>query len=162
MVSIQPINISYIEADESCFLRPIEKVYEKGGMMNALMIYSPIFAYLAQVAKLDGMLDSYEFNGTCIAPCKEYSDKYFKKINRNVDHGTARKIVLHCCLQNQTRQSDMFDEPKIMPTLNGYTHLKMSINKRIDNKYIVVTGDLQCTNGILHLVNGLMDPEIPS
>ena len=162
MVSIQPINISYIEAEPSCFLNPTKKVYEKGGLMNSLMIYSPIFVYLTQIANLDDFLDSTQFRGTIFAPCKEYSNRFFHKIIGNVDHGTARKIVLHCCLYNQIKQKELFDEPQTIPTMNKLTHIKTSLNMKIDNKYSVVTGDLQCTNGILHIINGLMDPDIIS
>jgi hypothetical protein len=158
MVSIQPINISYLEDVESCFLQPKTKQYRKGGIMTAIMSYSPLFAYMVQVANLDEYVDSDMFDGTCLIPCKEYSDKYFSKIKDNLDHGTARKLVQDCLLENRLTQSFLFENDLKIPTLNKLTYITTkSETKKINNKYSIVKGDLQCINGIIHILNGLID-----
>ena len=160
MVSLQPINISYIEETQSCFLQPVKKTYKKGGLMNTIVVNSPIFAHIIQVANMDEWLDSGMFDGTCFAPCKEYSDKYFRQIKENLDNGLARRIVQDSLLENRFDQKLLFDCNLKIPTLNKttFTNLEIDVsNRTINKKYIIVKGDLQCTNGILHLINGIID-----
>jgi hypothetical protein len=171
MVSLHPVNISYLEETESCFPKTCEiryKSYTKGSIMDVIMKHSPIFSFLAQYSKLDDLLDSMEFNGTCIAPCKEYSDKYFSWISKNIDHLKAREIVLSSLLRSQMLYSNLENEESI-PTLNptGYYIELENLNnmlflrntKNPGDFFIFTKTDLKCKNGVLHLINGLIDPQ---
>jgi hypothetical protein len=176
MVSMQPTNQSYLAEEESCFLVPKRKVYRKASLMYALMQHSPVFAYLAQVAMLDDTLDSETFQGTVFAPCKEYCNKYWKVFNSStVDHQRARDLVLSALLCAPMTQRDIYLEPDVdvpfngyktavLPTLHRYNYIKAQVDPMTEhlliNKTLAITkGDLMCTNGILHLLTGLIEVE---
>jgi hypothetical protein len=150
MVSIQPITNSYVEEVESCYFPCVNKVYKKGGIMDILMIQSPLFVYLCQ------------FNGTCFAPGKEYSKKYFKYFYNNIDHLSARKIVLSSLLRAPMSNGQLKRE-EYLPTLYRYYDLEFTFNDNslYINRYLkVIKSDLKCNNGILHLLNGMIDFEV--
>lgn len=164
MVSIQSTVISYIEETESCYPTPctiIYKQYTKGSVMDALMKYSPLFAFLAQYSKLDDLLDSDEFNGTCFAPCLEYSDKYLDFFQKNIDHLKARHIVLASLLRAPMASRNLNYE-QMIPTLNKFFSLDIFLDVNgtvyLNNARLkLLKTDYKCTNGILHIVSGLIN-----
>ena len=176
MVSMQPTNQSYLAEEESCFLRPKQKVYRKGGLMSILMKQSPIFAFLCQVSGLDDRLDSEEFNGTVFAPCREYCDQHWTMFSPStIDHLRAREMVLAATLARPMRERDLYMEPDVhvpengnltaaLPTLHRYSYLYTDVEPgtqllKINRTLTIVRGDLQCTNGVLHLLSGLIEPQ---
>jgi len=164
MVSIQPVTQSYVEEVESCFL-PSIKNYRKGSLMDNLMVHSPLFAYLAQVGMMDDTLDSPEFRGTCFAPCEEYCRRYFKLFEGNIDHLKARRIVLCSLLKTPVTKEELFRDYQIVPTLYRYFSLPLSYSfseqqMKINYNLKIVIPDLQCTNGVLHLMDGLIDADL--
>ncbi len=176
MVSMQPTNQSYLPDEESCFLRPQVKPYRKGSLMNILTKHSPIFAYLCQLSRLDQMLDSDEFQGTVFAPCPEYCSKYWELFNSDtIDHQRARELVLASVLRAPMLLRDIFLEPDVdvpfpgcqmstLPTLHRYTTLHAQVHPftqqlQINRQLTVTKGDLQCVNGVLHLLSGMIEPD---
>ena len=171
MVSLQSSNNSYLEETESCYPKPyqlIYKSYTKGSIMDVITTYSPLFSYLVQFSKLDYMLDSMEFKGTCIVPCIEYSNTYMDYISKNINILRAREIVLSSLLRAPMLYSNLQNEESI-PTLNRYYDLELVHysdqvfirNQKIPGNYIqFIKTDLQCKNGVLHLINGLIDPSL--
>lgn len=174
---MQPTNQSYLPEEESCFLLPARKAYRKGGLMNALLKLSPVFAYLCQVGLMDSVIDEEDFHGTIFAPCKEYCDKYWNLFNSStIDHQRAREIVLASTLRAPMRECNLFLEPgvdipylgtrnAVLPTLHRYANVVARIDPEserlvINEKFLITTGDLMCTNGVIHLLTGLIEPEI--
>lgn len=170
MVSLQPITMSYVEEDESCYpppcSEPVYKSYNKGSVMDVLMTYSPLFAYLAQYSKLDNLLNYKEFNGTCFAPCKEYSQKYWDLFYNKIDHLRAKEIVLSSLIKAPMNVSQLKKE-QVLPTLgNAIDNLEFTTDCYNDlyvrtygsNVVVkVVKTDIHCNNGIIHLLNGIVD-----
>lgn len=177
MVSMQPTNQSYFADEESCFLLPKTKCYRKGSLMSVLMIQSPIFAFLAQKGNLDELLDSEEFSGTVFAPGPEYCQKNFQWFNSStIDHQRAREMVLSATLRHPMTQADLYAESNIeipfdgfqtakLPTLSRYNEIQAYIDPitqqpMINYSFVLIKGDLFCSNGVLHLLNGVIEPEI--
>jgi len=144
--------------------------------MHVLTKQSPIFAYLCQLSQLDQLLDSDEFRGTVFAPCVEYCSKYWERFNSNtIDHQRARELVLSATLGAPMLLRDIFLEPDVnvpfagcqmatMPTLHRYSSVHAQVHPytqqlKINGSLTVFKGDLQCVNGVLHLLNGMIEPE---
>jgi hypothetical protein len=143
--------------------------------MSVLMKHSTLLAYLAQVAQLDDMLDSDEFQGTVFAPCNEYAARYWCLFNGKVDVHRAREFVLAAVLRKPMTQRDIFYENgvdipwpgvpvAVLPTMHRYTQLRLSMGPNrtllLDPDLVVSKCDLTCTNGVVHLLNGLIEPEV--
>lgn len=160
MVSIQPITQSYIEESESCFLIS-PKEYKKGGVMNTLVKYSPLFAFLVQRAFLDDYLDTEQL-GSCFVPSMEYCERYFE-IFKDVDHLRARQIVLSSLVRARLTRINL-QESCELPSVNRYFYISVkNINNTIlltDSNLKIIRSDICCSNGIIHILNGLIDPGI--
>jgi hypothetical protein len=157
MVSIQPIANSYVPETESCFLLPKLKTYRKGSVMSVLTTQSPLYAYLAQVGNLDDYLDSPEFNGTCFAPCKEYSKRYYHLFLNNIDHLRARNLILSSLLRAPMYKKNL-ENNQIIPTMFRYSSIcVMPYGECMKiNDMPIVNGDLTCENGVIHVLSGLI------
>lgn len=159
MTSNQPINISYIEQDMSVCRVPTTKNYKKGSIMYALTIYSPIFAYLAQISNLDTLLDSEYFQGTCFAPSEHFSNLYYSQLQNEMDIGSARQAVLYSILNRKMSSKQLFETELVIPTKNRDFQIRTDPKQNtINRKYIITKGDMQCSNGTLHFINGLLKP----
>lgn len=159
MVSLQPITQSYLDEPESCFKGPILKAYSKGSVMDVLVRESPLYAYIAQVARLDAFLDE-DFKGTCFAPCKEYCSRYWKSFKGNIDHLEARRLILSSCLKAQMTEEHLSSDAVLYPTLNQHATIQIKFQPcgiLLNGQLSIVKADQQCTNGIMHFTNGLMD-----
>lgn len=156
---MQPINISYIKESPSCYdEEPVIRPYEDCSVMNTLMRISPLTAFLAQKGKLDRTLDQPDFNGTIFACCKEYSKKNFEAFSKNVNHLQAKGIILSSMLPNRMHAVDILNEDQI-PTMDRYTYLSITQNADsiiIDSKIKVIYPDIVCSNGIIHITNGII------
>lgn len=157
MVSMQPITQSYMEEPKSCFKKPTIKEYNKGSVMDVLMRESPLMAYIAQVARLDYELDDPTFKKTCFVPCKEYCSRYWKQFKGNTDHLMARRLVLSCCLSVEMREQDLMTDADVYPTLDALTQLCVS-NGKLNQNLIIVKADQRCVNGMIHFINGMVEP----
>lgn len=163
MVSMQPITQSYLEEPKSCFNKPQIKPYNKGSVMDVLMRESPLLAYIAQVARLDHDLDDLDFKGTCFAPCKEYCSRYWKYFKGNMDHLTARQIILSSCLKAQMKERDLYySGANRFPSLNRYSYIDISggCNPLINGNLKIIKADQQCSNGMIQFINGMIEPEM--
>lgn len=165
MASLQPVTQSYLEEPSSCFKQPQIKPYNKGSVMDILMQYSPLMAYFAQYALLDGMLDNLETRYTCFAPCKEYCEKYWHLFQGKIDHLKARNLVLSCVVKYKISEKELthFD---IIPSLNQYSnidvrYLPLIKTIELNRSLMIIRGDIDCTNGVVHLINGLVEPTLP-
>lgn len=161
---MQPINISYIQESPSCYEdESLIRTYEEHSVMDTLMRISPITAFLAQKGKLDITLDQPDFNGTIFACCKEYCKINFDAVSRNINHLQARDIILGSILPNRMYSYDILNEDQI-PTMDRYTYLGITQNSGseivIDSKIRVLYPDILCSNGIIHITNGIISPTL--
>jgi hypothetical protein len=163
MVSIGPYTQSYVENPQSCFTEACFKNYRKGTVMHTLVQESPGFAKIAQIARLDDELDSPEFNGTCFAPSKTFFEN--SGFVNKLDPGSARSIVLASLLRAPVQSSYMslFKSEKL-PTRDRFSELYIEGihgNVLINGNILIIKPDFICTNGILHITNGLIHPIVP-
>lgn len=164
MVSLQPVTQSYLEEPVSCFLRPTAKNYRATSLMGVLMRTAPLMAYLAQVAQLDDMLDSDEFHGTIFAPCAEYASRHWKWFNGKIDVQQAREWVLCAVLRKPAKRVELIpaldDWVTRHPSMHRYTELEMrrTAGRLSVNGLDILKCDLLCSNGVVHVLNGLLEP----
>lgn len=159
MVSLQPITQSYLDEPQSCFKGVLLKTYSKGSVMDVLVRESPLYAYIAQVARIDDFLDS-DFQGTCFAPCKEYCSRYWMRFKGNIDHLEARRFILSSCLKAKMSEEQLSSDAVSYPTLNQYATLQIQFQPcgiLLNEQLSIVKADQQCTNGVIHFVNGLVE-----
>jgi hypothetical protein len=136
------------------------KEYEKGGVMKYIYDYSPVFAFCVQKLQLDDWFNSPNFNATCFVPIREYSNENLDYIMSHIDYQTARDIVSISLISGRVKRK-LLETKELIPTHNKYNSLKISLvdNDVLLNDYIrIVKPDIELTNGIVHLVNGLLPP----
>lgn len=166
MASLQPVTQSYTEEPSSCFKQPQVKPYNKGSIMDTLMNHSPLMAYFAQYSGLDEMLNDTETRYTCFAPCKKYCEMYWNLFQGNIDHLKARNFVLSSVVKYKISEKELtnFD---IIPSLNRYStidvrYLPLKKVIELNRSLVIVNGDVDCTNGVVHLINGIIEPQPPN
>lgn len=159
MVSIGPYTQSYVENAPSCFLPRGPKRYSEGSLMWALTRKSPFYAKLVQLAQMDDELDSLQFNGTCFAPVVQYPIDL-----ASFDQNTARHFVLASLLRDPVQPKYLqFFENEVLPTRDRYSYLNVQNTggRTYLNQCVYVKDVAVCTNGVLYLTNGLVNPMIP-
>lgn len=162
MTSMQPITQSYVEEPSSCFGVPKIKDYHKNSIMDILMHKSPLMAYFAQISGLDKTLDDLETQMTCFAPCREYCEAYWSLFKDNTDHMRARILVLSNVLKYAIPKEKLtqFD---IIPSMYRYSSIDVRYQPQtgyvqLNNTLHIVQGDIQAENGVVHLINGIIEP----
>lgn len=122
------------------------------------------FRYLVKLAAQEEVLNASQANFTIFVP----SDKSLKNINDNVfinmDTTTAWYIVKSCMVKNKIPSEILEDSPAayyytlsegnrlFITNISGITYLNNSIE--------VIHKDIMCTNGIIHVINGLFIPNV--
>jgi len=122
------------------------------------------FRYLVKLAAQEDVLNAPQANFTIFVP----SDRSLKNINDNVfinmDTTTAWYIVKSCMVKNKIPSEILEDSPAayyytlsegnrlFITNISGITYLNNSIE--------VIHKDIMCTNGIIHVINGLFIPNV--
>lgn len=122
------------------------------------------FRYLVKLAAQEDVLNAPQANFTIFVP----SDRSLKNINDNVfinmDTTTAWYIVKSCMVKNKIPSEILQDSPAayyytlsegnrlFITNISGITYLNNSIK--------VIHTDIMCTNGIIHVIDGLFIPNI--
>jgi len=122
------------------------------------------FRYLVKLAAQEDVLNAPQANFTIFVP----SDKSLKNINDNVfinmDTTSAWYIVKSCMVKNKIPSEILEDSPAayyytlsegnrlFITNISGITYLNNSIK--------VIQKDIMCTNGIIHIIDGLFIPNI--
>jgi uncharacterized surface protein with fasciclin (FAS1) repeats len=122
------------------------------------------FRYLVKLAAQEDVLNASQANFTIFVP----SDKSLKNINDNVfinmDTTTAWYIVKSCMVKNKIPSEILEDSPAayyytlsegnrlFITNISGITYLNNSIK--------VIHKDIMCTNGIIHVIDGLFIPNV--
>lgn len=122
------------------------------------------FNYLVKLARLENILDNSQANFTLFVP----SDKALEGINENVfsnmDDATARHIVKSSMLNYRYPSEILENSPAIyyntrdppnrlfISNISGHTYINNCIN--------VIEKDVLTSNGIIHVIDKLIKPEI--
>ena len=122
------------------------------------------FKYILNLAKLDGIYNDMQANFTVFVP----SDKALSHINNNVFVNmnvlTARAIVKSSTLNRKITSAILSDSPSSwFHTLDPRNRLLVtSMNDRtfLNNTINVIHKDMQSSNGIIHVIDELLWPEI--
>ena len=124
------------------------------------------FKYMLNLAKLDTLYGDLQADFTIFVP----SDNALRHINNNVflnmNKNTARHIIKSSTLKRKITSAILSDSPAswfhtmdppnrlFVTNINGKTYLNNTIN--------VVHKDIPASNGIIHVIDGLIWPEMVS
>jgi uncharacterized surface protein with fasciclin (FAS1) repeats len=122
------------------------------------------FRYIIKLAVMDNLLDNLQANFTLFVPSD--SDLKYRNIPEdfyvNMDQGTARHIVLSSLLDNRVPSELIKDSPAMYFITNDPPNRLFMTNinnkTRINNAFNIVHFDIVCTNGIIHVVDGMINP----
>ena len=143
-----------------------EKEYKKGSIMYLIENHPDFskFCYIIKLAVMDDVLDNLQANFTLFVPSD--SELKYRSVPEdfyvNMDQGTARHIVLSSLLDSRIPSVLIKDSPatyfitKDPPNRLFITNI--NDNTRINNLFNVIHFDIVCNNGIIHVVNGLIEP----
>lgn len=115
------------------------------------------FLAIVDKAQMFGVLDNSQTNITLFVP----ENKYLENIPE-LDTGFARQILACCTLDRRIDRDLVTSSPfSYFPTKNPQNNMYVSnINNdtRINNQAQVVKFNINCTNGIIHIVDRLLVP----
>lgn len=169
MVSIAPNTQSYLYNHMSFFTDLRSK---KEGKMcthkNSLYDYLckagnfTRFKKIVDTADLAGKMDDLQANWTLFAPTDEYLQSVPDSFFLRMDVGTARQIVNASIIPRKLAKDLLTSSPVCYfytrnPSMRMYV---TNINNRtvINNCVSIVNYDIWCCNGILHVVDELIQP----
>lgn len=124
------------------------------------------FKYMVELAGLNGILNNCQSNVTVFIPEDKYLlKKYPEEIFANMDHATARNLVLYHMLDRQISKKLLMSTKQalIYTRLHGESiFVKTFQDHIILNKCArVVQADICCNNGLIHIVDDiLIDPPL--
>jgi len=142
------------------------KIYTKGSIMYLINTHPDFnyFSYIIRLAELDIILDNIQADFTLFVPSDtEIKMKYkYDDFLLTMDQSTAKSIVLSSLLDYRIPSEILQNSPasyfntKYPPNRLFVTNI--NANTRINNFMNVIHFDIICTNGIIHVVNKLMNP----
>lgn len=151
---------------------PLQVSKGNSGTVLSLIRNNPdfsIFSYIVGFARMDGMLDDPQFNGTVFVPSDSYLESmdFPRAIIENLRRSTARAIVEYSILQERITESVLRSSP-VSHYMTRYNPCKRLL---IENMRGVTTlqanGDITVvhynallSNGIIHVIDNLLVPEV--
>ena len=140
------------------------KTYSKNSIMDVIYNHPDFtkFSYIIKLAEMDGLLNGKQANFTIFVP-SDTAIKYIKKdVFLNMDQGDAKNIVNSSLLNSRIPKELIVDSPAAyFNTLSPQNRLFVTnINEitKLNNYLTVLHFDIVCTNGIIHVVDKLIDP----
>ena len=122
------------------------------------------FYYIIKLAVMDNILDNLQADFTLFIPSD--TELKYRNIQEdfyvNMDQGTARHIVLSSLLDARIPSEILKDSPatyfitKDPPNRLFITNINEKT--RINNLFNVIHYDIVCNNGIIHVVDGMINP----
>lgn len=134
--------------------------YSPGSCMHYIYRKSPLFAFILQEAALDLLLDDPSFNGTVFVPNYEYSSAHIRYFMDYLDRKTARNIADGSIIRGRITRLDLLNM-EVIPTRGKIQSIAVNVaeNKILLNEvYEIIKNDVMCENGIVHVINGLIQP----
>lgn len=170
MTSIGPYsektNLSYMY-DKVDLRGPLPQKKDFPNSLAWLISMTPNFSrfrYILRLSKLDNMLCEQNSNYTVFVPTDESLSNIPENIFLNMDVLTARSIIQASILKRKITSDILSDNPcSYFMTLNPYTRLFITnVNGQttIDNNINIINSDIMANNGIIHITDGLIKPNI--
>ena len=172
MVSIGPYSQSYNYTHmwDKGDLRPCpykkKKEFCPHSLMGAINSHPDFtkFNYLVKLARLENVLDNSQANFTLFIP----SDNALQGINENIfsnmDDATARHIVKSSMLDYRYPSEIIENSPAIYYNTKDHPNRlfvsNISGRTYINNDINVIHKDMITSNGIIHVIDKLIQPEI--
>ena len=143
-----------------------QKKYKTGSIMYLIENHPDFskFCYIIKLAVMDDVLDNLLADFTLFVPSD--SELKYRNITEdfyvNMDQGTARHIVLSSLLDTRIPSEILKDSPATYLTTkdppNRLFITNINDKTRINNLFSVIHFDIVCNNGIIHVVNGMINP----
>jgi uncharacterized surface protein with fasciclin (FAS1) repeats len=123
------------------------------------------FKYILKLSKMDNILNQSHINYTVFVPSDEKlrSKGITDAIFINMDISVARQVVSYCILNNRINKSILNNPIILLPTLNKFSQLLISNNENltyINNVIQIMKFDIECINGIIHIIDDIPSPII--
>lgn len=122
------------------------------------------FRYLVKLANMDGILNSLQTTFTIFVPSDRALEGLDDAVFMNIDTSTARHIVKSSMLNHKITKELIQNSPAsffitkdppnrlFISNISGRTYIQNDIN--------VIHFDMQAENGIIHVIDKLIWPEI--
>lgn len=140
---------------------PIKK-YRKGSIMYEIQNNPELtkFCYIVKLAVLENVLDNIQANFTIFIPIDSSITDDDKLVNMEL--GSARHIVLSSLLNDRMPSEILTDSPasffNTMDPPNRLFVTNVDRMTRINENINIIQFDTICNNGIIHLVDRLIEP----
>jgi len=139
--------------------------YSKGSIMELINSHPDftVFAYIIKLAEMDKLLDDTNYNFTIFVPSdNELKYQSCNDILLRMDKGDARQIVLSSLIDDRIPKELLTDSPaSYFITKNPVNRIFITnINEviKLNNNMNILIFDIIRTNGIIHVVDKLIDP----
>jgi hypothetical protein len=150
-----------VTAPSSCYLPSNSlnlqvKEYPKGTVMDYINNKCPIFAQCVTRAHLEDWFAASSFQSTCFVPCEEYNKRYYAHFRDNppsIDN--ARHSALSSTIRNLVSWADL-TRSEVIPTYGDFVMQCASVGNSVRVSGYTVLATLEFTNGIVHIINGLV------
>ena len=142
-----------------------KKGYTKGSIMDLLNTHPDFtkFTYIVKLAELDILLDQEQANFTLFVP-SDTELKYNNQIDTiisNMDKGDAKQLVSALLLDGRLPKEILTDSPASYYTTKNNSNrmfiTNINGNTKINNDVTVLHFDIIRTNGIVHVVDKLIN-----
>ena len=122
------------------------------------------FKYILILSKLDVIYNDKQSNFTIFIPSDDFLKYIPESFFLKMDLFTARNIIKSSTLENRITSDIIQDSPSsFFTTMNKYNRLyvkNINNNTIINNNINLIQKDIITTNGIIHLIDKLLIPEI--
>jgi len=137
--------------------QPQPITYPENSIMDYLHKHHPKFAYIAKTAQLNWYLASDGLRSTLFLPQEEGLNQ--KEI-LNLDQNTARRIIKYHLMTGLFPKDVLLTSPyqQLQSTLKGswITAIYQYPYLYLNNNNPVLMNDIQCKNGIIHIIQNLL------
>lgn len=140
------------------------KCYMKNSIMDIIDSHPDftLFSFIVKLAEMDSILNEQQADFTIFVPSDASLKGISQSIFLNMDVGEAKTIVQSSLQDRRIPKELLQDSPAAyFYTLSPQNRLfitNINGNTRINNAINVILFDINCTNGLIHVVDGLMKP----
>lgn len=142
-----------------------KKGYNSESMMGVISQHPDFtrFKYIMELSKLAGIYNDPQADFTLFVPSDQKIAHIPESVFTNMDNATARNIVKTSTLNLRISSELLGDSPAAYFTTNNKT-TKLFISNISGTTYVnnclkVIHSDLETSNGLLHVIDGLLWPE---
>jgi len=160
----QKTNLTFM-FDKSDLRGPLPQKVEHPNSLSSIISMNPDFSkfrYILRMSKLDGLYNDMQANFTLFVPSDAALINIPESVFVNMDLLTARHIVKTSTLNNRITSDILSDSPCSYFMTNSPANRLFVTNVNgqitIDNHINVIGTDIMAVNGIIHVVDGLIQP----